>query len=340
MQAGKENPAELFYLAAFPRSQKLASGPNPSKNTLAPGLRAAQVLHSLPATAQLYGGIASARLDGKYYPYGQERPSATTNGTEKFTGYMRDAETGLDYADQRFHSPGTGRFLTSDLWPSGAPNAVTLPDNWNRYGYVGGDPIDRTDPTGLCSPQDNPPCFSVTGTGVSGSNLGITVPGYPSTQNPYLAACGDGPVFDISSCYSTWTPDLTTPPSQSQLDPPNYKEILNGCIGSTLGITEVFAFVNAVASAPIISKPFTFPGSSQFTSPISIFLREVLQGARTSKPIYTITISGITQTTNLAGVIARFAPALTVATVVADLNSIRSCYEQQTLGTLGSGSNQ
>jgi hypothetical protein len=35
---------------------------------------------------------------GKFYPWGQEKPSATQNGTEKFTGYFRDADTGLDYA--------------------------------------------------------------------------------------------------------------------------------------------------------------------------------------------------------------------------------------------------
>jgi hypothetical protein len=34
--------------------------------------------------------VGSDRLGsiGKYYPYGQEKPSATTNGTEKFTGYF------------------------------------------------------------------------------------------------------------------------------------------------------------------------------------------------------------------------------------------------------------
>ena len=31
---------------------------------------------------------------GKFYPFGQEKPSATTNDTEKFTGYYRDAATG------------------------------------------------------------------------------------------------------------------------------------------------------------------------------------------------------------------------------------------------------
>ncbi len=49
---------------------------------------------------------------GKYYPYGQERPSATANGTEKFATYFRDADTGLDYADQRgIMRRGQGRFL-------------------------------------------------------------------------------------------------------------------------------------------------------------------------------------------------------------------------------------
>ena len=57
------------------------------------------------------GWVYSDRLGsiGKFYPYGQERPSPTTNGTEKFTGYFRDAETGNDYAINRYESPGTGQ---------------------------------------------------------------------------------------------------------------------------------------------------------------------------------------------------------------------------------------
>src|SRR6266481_4855874 len=36
--------------------------------------------------------VAADRLGsiGKFYPYGQERPSATGNDKEKFTGYFRD----------------------------------------------------------------------------------------------------------------------------------------------------------------------------------------------------------------------------------------------------------
>ena len=100
-----------------------------------------------------YGYVAADRLGsvGKYYPYGQEKPSATTNGTEKFTGYFRDAETGLDYADQRFHNPGTGRFLTPDPYMAKAKGANNPrnPGSWNRYAYVGGDPVNRVDHRGL-----------------------------------------------------------------------------------------------------------------------------------------------------------------------------------------------
>ena len=108
------------------------------------------------------GYVGSDRLGsiGKYYPYGQEKPSATTNGTEKFTGYMRDSETGLDYAKNRYDNPGTGRFLTPD--PSRASAGPTDPGSWNRYGYTRNDPVNRIDPSGL---DDCPVDFCVTGTG-------------------------------------------------------------------------------------------------------------------------------------------------------------------------------
>ena len=80
-----------------------------------------------------------------YYPYGQEKPSATTNDREKFATYLRDPESGLDYADQRYHNPGWGRFLTVDVGPTSASNPTT----WNRYAYTLGDPVNLTDQRGL-----------------------------------------------------------------------------------------------------------------------------------------------------------------------------------------------
>jgi hypothetical protein len=68
-----------------------------SKGTYSAACTCADKIVLAPVGSERLGSI------GKFYPYGQERPSATTNDTEKFTGYFRDQATGLDYADQRYH---------------------------------------------------------------------------------------------------------------------------------------------------------------------------------------------------------------------------------------------
>jgi RHS repeat-associated protein len=92
--------------------------------------------------------VATDRLGsiGKFYPFGQEKPSATMNDTEKFTGYYRDAATGLDYAVNRYHQPGVGRFMTAD--PAASSAKVNDPGSWNRYAYTVGDPVNRIDRKG------------------------------------------------------------------------------------------------------------------------------------------------------------------------------------------------
>ena len=92
---------------------------------------------------------------GKYFPYGQERPSATTDGKEKFATYFRDSETGLDYANNRYHQPGMGRFMTAD--PYAASGGPSDPGSWNRYAYTRGDPVNRADPGGT---EDCPAGFN------------------------------------------------------------------------------------------------------------------------------------------------------------------------------------
>jgi len=87
---------------------------------------------------------------GKYLPYGEDKPGASgnpANDSVKFATYTRDAGTGIDYADQRWHAQGVGRFLTSDPYQASAGPGD--PGSWNRYGYVGGDPIGYPDSTGL-----------------------------------------------------------------------------------------------------------------------------------------------------------------------------------------------
>jgi RHS repeat-associated protein len=85
---------------------------------------------------------------GKYYPYGQDKGSSNPSSGEKFTGYFRDAETGNDYAVNRYIAPSSGRFMTPD--PSGArASSPASPQSWNMYAYALGDPVNYRDPRGL-----------------------------------------------------------------------------------------------------------------------------------------------------------------------------------------------
>lgn len=70
------------------------------------------------------GSLASvSRHD--YLPFGEEVPAnfragipgyATSDNTrQKFTGYERDAESGLDYAQARYYSNQQGRFTSVAL---------------------------------------------------------------------------------------------------------------------------------------------------------------------------------------------------------------------------------
>jgi RHS repeat-associated protein len=95
--------------------------------------------------------LGSVRANGatgtrfNYYPYGEEY-TTTTQSREKFATYFRDA-SGLDYANQRYYRSIHGGFLTPD--PYRASGGPADPGSWNRYAYVGGDPVNFNDPAGL-----------------------------------------------------------------------------------------------------------------------------------------------------------------------------------------------
>src|ERR1700679_1561747 len=67
------------------------------------------------------------------------------------SAYFRDSETGNDYAINRYHQPGMGRFLSTDI----GPPTPASPGSWDRYAYVQGDPVNSVDKSGLLlSAQD------------------------------------------------------------------------------------------------------------------------------------------------------------------------------------------
>jgi RHS repeat-associated protein len=104
-----------------------------------------------------------------YLPYGVEQTS-TLNGQVKFGTYLRDGNSstlGLDYADQRYYNPWFGRFNSPD--PSTGVDPAD-PGSWNKYAYVGGDPVNRYDPYGLAwyAPDPLPPATNPFQSGFSG----------------------------------------------------------------------------------------------------------------------------------------------------------------------------
>ncbi|MCA1643054.1 MAG: RHS repeat-associated core domain-containing protein [Acidobacteria bacterium] len=66
---------------------------------------------------------------------------------QKYTGYERDAETGLNFAEARYHSDVQGRFTSVD--PLSASAKLTDPQSLNRYAYVGNNPVNFSDPSGM-----------------------------------------------------------------------------------------------------------------------------------------------------------------------------------------------
>jgi len=86
----------------------------------------------------------------QFDPYGAATQTAgtTTNGgwilnPYTFGGGLQDRATGLVKFGGRWYDPGTGTWTQQDTY-----NAPLDPNNGNRYAYAGGDPINRTDPTG------------------------------------------------------------------------------------------------------------------------------------------------------------------------------------------------
>jgi RHS repeat-associated protein len=72
-------------------------------------------------------------------------PGAGTWATYRYAGYRYDNETGLYYVHARYYNPNLGRFLQTD--PAG------LQGGTNLYAYVGNDPINLIDPTGLSAQE-------------------------------------------------------------------------------------------------------------------------------------------------------------------------------------------
>jgi RHS repeat-associated protein len=81
----------------------------------------------------------------RYSPFGKtETIGEDVAQPFRYTGREWDDVTGLYFYRARYYSPEIGRFITEDPIGLGAGDV-------NFYAYVGNDPVNRTDPSGLLS---------------------------------------------------------------------------------------------------------------------------------------------------------------------------------------------
>lgn len=115
------------------------------------------LLGSARITTDLSGSLATIERHD-YLPYGEElaptvgqrdqgwQGYGVNTQRKKFTGYERDDESGLDFAQARYYANIQGRFTSPD--PLLSSGMVEDPQSWNRYAYVGNRPTIVTDPDG------------------------------------------------------------------------------------------------------------------------------------------------------------------------------------------------
>ena len=78
----------------------------------------------------------------EYEPYGQILAGGVAD-RPNFTGHVADAQTSMDYMQQRYYDPMLGRFLSVD-----PVTATSVGGNFNRYWYASDNPYRFIDPDG------------------------------------------------------------------------------------------------------------------------------------------------------------------------------------------------
>ena len=134
------------YQAGNVRTSYLTADDLGSPRVITDSTGAVQSRHDYMAFGEeIYAGVGGRSTSQKY---------VGDNIKQKFTGYQRDDETGLDYSQARYYSSQHGRFTSVD--PLIASATIKNPQTFNRYSYALNSPYKFTDPLGLSACRRNP----------------------------------------------------------------------------------------------------------------------------------------------------------------------------------------
>jgi len=201
----------------------------------------------LGSVRQLVDTTGQIETNYAYDPFGVPLVGGDVYNPYQFTGEAWDAEVELLYLRARYYQPEVGRFVTKDPWAGTLWRAGLL----NPYNYVGCNPVNRIDRTGLDCEGPGCPCPTVSPTAVppecipTGSVMPGMTPGtrgvsvtprpvrlpYPAMQTPSVGSIPAAPVPSPqptvqapSVCSVPTPPVVPTPVAQWTWTPaPDYR---------------------------------------------------------------------------------------------------------------------
>ena len=114
-----------------------------------------QMYYQYDGLGNVRGLSDSSGITGTTYSYDAfGKPDLTTGSVDNdflYRAEQMDSETGLIYLRDRYYDPSTGGFITRDSFPADEH----LTQSINRYVYTGNNPVNRIDPHGRWTGDDD-----------------------------------------------------------------------------------------------------------------------------------------------------------------------------------------